>query len=89
MGHCDGCGKDRRSVRSVGHDANGDPDAPDLCFLCRSEGERGRSWCPKRQAYAPSAVLVAEAMAEDAKNEPDHEQAAWLAAMGDVEDAPF
>jgi hypothetical protein len=35
---CDGCGKDRRDVQSVGRDANGDPDAPDLCFLCRQHG---------------------------------------------------
>lgn len=34
---CDGCGKERRDVRSVGRDANGDPDAPDLCFLCRKK----------------------------------------------------
>lgn len=39
---CDGHGSPRRDVRAVGHDANGDPDAPDYCFLCRIEGERGR-----------------------------------------------
>jgi hypothetical protein len=40
MAHCDGCGKDRRDVVSVGRDANGEPDAPDLCFLCRAEDAR-------------------------------------------------
>lgn len=42
LAYCDGCGKERRDVRSCGRDSNGDPDAPDLCFLCRVEGERGR-----------------------------------------------
>lgn len=37
---CDGCGKQRRDVRSCGRDANGDPDAPDLCFFCRKEAQR-------------------------------------------------
>jgi hypothetical protein len=35
---CSGCGKERRDVQSVGRDYNGDPDAPDLCFLCRKKG---------------------------------------------------
>ena len=39
---CDGCGKQRRDVQSVGRDSNGDPDAPDMCFLCRVEWTRGR-----------------------------------------------
>lgn len=39
---CDGCRKPRRNIQSVGRDDNGDPDAPDLCFVCRKEGERGR-----------------------------------------------
>ena len=37
---CDGCGKMRRDVQSVGRDAHVDPDAPDLCFLCRAEAHR-------------------------------------------------
>lgn len=41
---CDGCGKDRRDVRACGRDANGDPDAPGMCFLCRKEWERKRVW---------------------------------------------
>jgi hypothetical protein len=31
----------RRDVQSVGRDYNGDPDAPDLCFICRKKAERG------------------------------------------------
>lgn len=38
---CDGCGRLRRDVRSVGRDANGDPEAPGLCFFCRKNAERG------------------------------------------------
>lgn len=38
---CDGCHKPRRDVRDMGRDANGDPEAPSLCFLCRKEDERG------------------------------------------------
>jgi len=41
---CDGCGKQRSDVQSCGRDANGDPDAPDLCFICRKEESRGRTW---------------------------------------------
>lgn len=37
MKECDGCGKMRRDVKSCGRDANGDPDAPDLCFFCRKK----------------------------------------------------
>jgi hypothetical protein len=46
---CDGYHKMRRNVRSVGRDANGEPDAPDLCFLCRKESDRGRArgWAPR------------------------------------------
>jgi hypothetical protein len=38
---CDGCRQERRDVQSVGRDYNGDPDAPDLCFICRKRAERG------------------------------------------------
>ena len=48
---CDGCNKERRDVRSCGRDANGDPDAPDLCFICRKEGERGRVYVRKLKRY--------------------------------------
>ena len=41
---CDGCQKLRRDVKACGQDANGDPDAPDLCFVCRKENERRRSF---------------------------------------------
>lgn len=33
---CDGCGKDRRDVQSMGRDGNGEPDAHDLRFVCRN-----------------------------------------------------
>ena len=49
--HCDGCGKIRSDVRSVGRDANGDPDAPDLCFVCRVEDARGRVYSRKESRY--------------------------------------
>jgi hypothetical protein len=39
-GYCDNCRKERRDVKSCGQDANGDPDAPDLCFLCRTMKKR-------------------------------------------------
>ena len=39
---CDGCGKVRSDVQTCGQDSNGDPDAPDLCFLCRREGVKGK-----------------------------------------------
>lgn len=50
-GMCDGCGKVRSDVRSCGRDSNGDPDAPDLCFICRKEGERGKVYDFKKQRY--------------------------------------
>lgn len=49
--HCDGCGKQRRDVKSCGKDANGDADAPDLCFICRKEAARGRQWDYKLNRY--------------------------------------
>ena len=49
--YCDGCGKERRDVRSCGRDADGVPDAPDLCFLCREEGKRGKVYDQKLAKY--------------------------------------
>lgn len=49
--YCDGCGKDRTDVISCGRDSNGDPDAPDLCFLCRKEGARHRRFDTKVGKY--------------------------------------
>jgi len=63
--HCDGCQRDRRDVQSVGRDANGSPDAPDLCFICRVEHGRGRAFDPKRQAYVSYQQLEAEAEEAD------------------------
>lgn len=59
MAHCDGCGKDRRSVTSCGQDANGAPDAPDLCFLCVREGARGRVFDSKTGKYIKEGALMA------------------------------
>jgi len=38
--HCDMCNKEHHDVKSLGVDADGMPDAPDACFLCRKEMER-------------------------------------------------
>lgn len=54
---CDCCGKQRRDVVSMGRDANGDPDAPDVCFLCRVESERGRVYDHEQQRYVYRAEL--------------------------------
>ena len=51
MSYCDGCGKDKPDVQSVGHDSNGDPDAPDYCFLCREESKRGKVYSRDEKRY--------------------------------------
>lgn len=69
---CDECGKERRDVRAVGHDANGDPDAPSLCFFCRKKYERRpkRKHEPrpqkkqKRASYKSSNAAVRKQLAE-------------------------
>lgn len=33
--HCDGCDDIRPDVCAVGRDGDGEPDAPDLCGMCR------------------------------------------------------
>ena len=48
---CDCCGKLRRDVISCGRDANGDPDAPDMCFLCRKEYARAHVYSHKHKRY--------------------------------------
>ena len=65
--HCDGCEKLRRDVRSCGRDSNGDPDAPDLCFLCRAENARGRSFDRARGRYISDRQRDAEHDAETAR----------------------
>ena len=50
-GRCDGCDKERSDVRPCGKDDNGEPDAPDLCFVCRKEAERGRLYDRKLGRY--------------------------------------
>lgn len=56
--YCDGCGKLRSDVRSVGRDYNGDPDAPSLCFLCRKESERGREYSAEHGCYIPRKGFI-------------------------------
>jgi hypothetical protein len=67
--YCDGCGKMHHDVQSCGRDAAGDPDAPDLCFLCRKELERGRSYCGRRKCYIPNTVLRSEELERFMENE--------------------
>lgn len=55
---CDGCGKHRRDVRSCGRDSNGAPDAPDLCFICRAEGTRGRTYDRAAGCYVPIPTIA-------------------------------
>lgn len=50
-GLCDGCQKVRSDVKAVGRDANGDPDAPDLCFICRQEEQKGKRYDVKLGRY--------------------------------------
>lgn len=57
---CDGCGKQRRDVKSCGRDSNGDPDAPDLCFLCRKQGERRKVWSFKDNRYVAQASIYSD-----------------------------
>lgn len=54
---CDGCGKERRDVKACGRDSNGEPDAPDLCFICRKQGERGKVWSFKYKKYVPQPSI--------------------------------
>lgn len=49
--YCDGCGKIRSDVISVGRDYNGDPDAPDYCFICRKESQRNKYYSKKHNKY--------------------------------------
>ena len=56
MTTCDGCNKPRRDVKSMGRDADGAPDAPDLCFLCRKQGEKGRVFLGEKYVPIGSAV---------------------------------
>lgn len=51
MNHCDTCGKMRNDVIACGKDSNGDPDAPDMCVICRKEWERNREYCFKTKKY--------------------------------------
>ena len=62
--YCDGHGEDRNDVRSVGRDANDEPDAPDFCFLCRKEAERGRFYDRKQGRYVPRYLSWHEVRAE-------------------------
>lgn len=35
----------------MGRDDNGDPDAPDMCFICIKEAERGKFFNLKENRY--------------------------------------
>lgn len=48
---CDGCGRESNDVVSCGRDGNGEPDAPDLCFICRKEHEKGRFFSKEKNRY--------------------------------------
>ncbi len=82
MAHCDGCGKDRQSVVSCGRDANGDPDAPDLCFLCRKQSAKGKVFDTKTGKYVWAYIAFAEAEQEAFASEP-------RPAPGDEDEIPF
>lgn len=58
--NCDGCGKNRRDVRSCGRDSNGDSDAPCLCFICRKEGERLRVYNKSARRYVHISSICDE-----------------------------
>jgi len=49
--YCDGCSKYRNDVIAVGKDYNGEPDAPDYCFICRKESERDKFFSKKYNKY--------------------------------------
>jgi len=50
-GECDGCRKVSSDIQAVGRDYNGDPDAPELCFICRKESAKGRVYDSKLKRY--------------------------------------
>jgi len=51
-GYCDTCQRENRSdIISMGKDANGDPDAPDMCFICRVEYSRKRIYNKETKKY--------------------------------------
>lgn len=55
---CDCCHKVRGQITSMGRDDNGDPDAPDMCFICIKEGERGKVFDLKQNRYVyPEDVM--------------------------------
>jgi len=54
--YCDGCCKYRNDVIAVGKDYNGDPDAPDYCFLCRKESGRNKFYSKKLNKYVHISI---------------------------------
>ena len=59
-GYCDCCGKQRSNVVACGRDSNGDPEAPDACFICRKEFERRRVYSRKSNKYVSYAEYDSE-----------------------------
>lgn len=58
---CDCCGRERRDVKAMGRDSNGDPDAPAMCFICRKEWEsRKRVWSPEAARYMTEYELYGQ-----------------------------
>lgn len=58
--YCDGCAKQRKDVIPCGKDYNGDPDAPCLCFICRKENERNRTFNRKLNCYVSNNFDVGD-----------------------------
>ena len=63
--YCDGCAQDRPSVQACGHDANGDPDAPDLCSRCRFLLSKGRIFDRKLGRYVSIRLRDLATLSED------------------------
>ena len=57
---CDGCGKNRSDVRTMGTDVDGTPDGPDMCFICRKEMERGRLYDSRTGKYVKGVTYVTQ-----------------------------
>lgn len=73
MPQCDLCKKNRKSVRSVGRDLNGDLDAPDVCFICEREHSRGRIFSASVGKYVDSGAPTYEETMSYADQTPHYE----------------
>lgn len=82
VGTCDFCGRTDRSVQSMGRDANGDPDAPDVCFLCIKEGERRRTFCRELGRYIPEGETLDSVSLQVKHLSPVETVVLWTVKMG-------